>query len=90
MGWLLGWLYLDPHARPEVALMLPLDHATKATQDQIMLCFVYRVPEGCILEHTAVRPKDVVQGQCQDCGISVGVSIAVIVERRGDPLEVPV
>ena len=90
MGWILGWVYWDPHARPEVALMLPLDHATKAPQDQVMVCFVSRVPEGCILEQTAVRPKDVVQGQCQDFGIAVGIAIAVIVERRGGPLEGPV
>ena len=86
-SWVVYW---DPHARPEVALMLPLDHATKAPKDQVMVCFLSRFPEGCILEQTAVRPKDVVQGRCQDCGIAIWIAIAVIVERRGSPLEGPV
>ena len=32
MGWLLGWAYWEPHARPEVEFMLPLGHSTKASQ----------------------------------------------------------
>ena len=81
MGWLLGWLDWEPHARPEVVLMIPLDHDTKAPQDQVMVCVVPRVPEGCILEQTAVYPKDVIQGRCQDCGIDVGIAVVVIVKR---------
>ena len=89
MGWLLGWVYRNPHAQPEVALLLPLDHATKAPEDLVMVCVVSRVPEGFILEQTAVRHKDVVQGRCQDCGISVGIAIVVIVERQEGPPEGP-
>ena len=82
MGWLIGWVYWNPHAQPDVPLMLPLVHVTKAPQYQVMVCVVSGVPEGYILEQTAVHPKDVVQGRCQDCGIDVRIAIVVIVERR--------
>ena len=71
-------------------MMLPLGHSTKAPQDQVMVCFVSSFPEGCNVEQMAVRPKDVVQGRCQCCGIAVGIAIFVIVEIRGGPLEGPV
>ena len=50
-----------------------------------MVCVVPGVPYGYILEQTAVRPNDVFQGQCQDCGIDaeiVVIVVVVIVERQ--------
>ena len=80
----------DLRAQPKVALVVLQGHTTEAPQDQALVGVVHGAPDGQNLEHTAVRPKDVVQGQCQDCGIAVGIAISVIVERLGGPLEGPV
>ena len=57
-----------------------------------MVCVVSGVPYGYILEQTVVRPKDILQGQCQDCGIDINIVViivVVIVKIQEGPLEGP-
>ena len=61
-------------------------------QYQVILCVVPVVPYSYILEQMVVRPKDVLQVQCQDCGIDVNIIVivvVVIVERKEGPPEGP-
>ena len=56
----LGGVEREPSARTKVVLMLPLGYATEAPQDQVVVYIVPGVPDGDILEQTAVRPQNVV------------------------------
>ena len=60
MGRSLGVTEWYPHAQPEVVLVLPQGHTTESPQDHVMVGVVTGVPDGHILKHTAVYPKDVV------------------------------
>ena len=45
---------------PEVALMLPQCYAKNVPQNQVVFRAVLGIPDGKILENTAVYPKDVI------------------------------
>ena len=60
MGWTLGGIKWELHARHELALMLLQCHSKEATQDHVVVSDVPGVLDGYILEQTTVCPKDVV------------------------------
>ena len=60
MGQTLGVIDWEPHAQPEVALVLPQSRAKKAPQDHAIVCVVIGFPEYHILVQMTFCTNDVV------------------------------
>ena len=86
---LIGWEDWEPHARPEVALMLPLGHAAEVPYYKVMVCVVPGVTDSYILEQTTARTKDVVQSRYQDFVIDIRITVVVIIQVQEGPPEGP-
>ena len=60
MGWTLEGIEFEPRAKTNIALVLPQDYAAEAPHDYGMVYVVPGVPDGQIMDHMMVCPKDVV------------------------------
>ena len=51
----------DPHAPPELALVLPPEGGVETPQNHVMVCVMSRFPDGNILDQTAVCSENLVR-----------------------------